>query len=775
MNFSSVFSQVKLLAKSRPLPLEKPTVIQFPVIDTCNSKCQMCRIWENKKSQDITISQLKMGLESPLFSEVMGIGFNGGEPTLRADLPELVDTVVTSLPKLNSVSLITNAYKYLQVIEQIEAVAKIVKSKGLHFDLMVSLDGYGDVHDKVRGRSGNFENAKKVLEFAKDNPLIDNLRIGCTVIRENVLKLPDLLEYCIENNLYVKYRLGVPHQRLYTENLLDPYALSFEEKYEFVEFLEGLIKDYETSPHQLFFYRSLIEQIIRDKPRQAGCDWKHRGATITAKGELAYCAVQSKPLMESIAKGDPLTVFFDNEEHLKDIVNNKCETCHHDYVGIPDRKTYQKQFLERLDQRFGVKNIVRSLPGFSLYSKRRREKHFINLLEHHRTVEATVHPKSINSKTILICGWYGTETLGDKGIIAGVMHGFREIYGSDVQFVVVALHTYITEITRRQMKEFSNCRIVTTEQGAAIAGSMDYVVFGGGPLMGIDELAPMQAIFERAKAVGVTTIVAGCGVGPFGEQWHDNSLKSILELSDKRIYRDKRSLDYATSLGVHTTNDVVAEDPAFTWLASIEPTLDVALREKTSKKVLLLGLRDFPYQEYARHLPEAEALAIKDNYEKVIIESLSQLVQNIPDIVIRPLPMCTNHFGSDDRWFYRRIFRGHKQLKDNLDLSLLGAEMAPIEYCKAFKNADALLAMRFHSLVFGLALGTNSVALDYTLGKGKVRSLAERFDAELVSMINLSTGELTRQIMVALDNEKPQPIKLDNLSFSSSLKQLLGA
>jgi len=733
----------------------------------------MCRIWENKKSEDISVAQLKKGLQSDLFSEVMGIGFNGGEPTLRSDLVELVEVVVANLPKLKSISLITNAYKYSQVIEQVEAVAKVVKSRGLHFDLMVSLDGFENVHDKVRGRSGNFENAKKVLDFAKGSSLIDNLRIGCTVIRENVLHLPDLLEYCIINNLYIKYRLGVPHQRLYTENLLDPYALTFEEKYEFVEFLEGLIKDYEVSPHQLFFYRSLIDQIINNKPRQAGCDWKHRGATITAKGELAYCAVQSKPLMNDISEGDPLASFFDNEEHLKDIVKNKCDTCNHDYVGIPDLQAYRKEFVVKLEQRFGLKKIIKSLPGFTFYSSYTHKKYFNNLLAHHRAANEGVAFKLNDNKKVLICGWYGTETLGDKGIIAGVMHGFRELYGKDVQFIVVALHTYITEITRRQMPEFSNCFIVNTEQGATLAASVDHVVFGGGPLMGINELAPMQAIFERAKANRVATLVAGCGVGPFGEKWHNDSLKAILELSGKRIYRDKRSLDYAASLGVDTGNDIVAEDPAFTWLATIEPSLNTISHDNCAPKVLLLGLRDFPYQEYARHLPEAEALSIKENYEAVVIESLSRLVKNDPTLVIRPLPMCTNHFGSDDRWFYRRLFRDQSQLAVNLDLSLLGAEMAPIEYCKAFKNADALLAMRFHSLVFGLGLGTNAVALDYTLGKGKVRSLAEAYDAELISMTELTTCCLTNSLKSALEANKPRAIASKDLSFVSSLGKAL--
>src|SRR5690606_122064 len=98
----SHFGKLKLLLAKRPLKLEKPIVLQFPVIDICNSKCQMCRIWENKKSNDITLEKLKKGLANDLFSEVTGIGFNGGEPTLREDLPDLVQAAIDCLPKLKN-------------------------------------------------------------------------------------------------------------------------------------------------------------------------------------------------------------------------------------------------------------------------------------------------------------------------------------------------------------------------------------------------------------------------------------------------------------------------------------------------------------------------------------------------------------------------------------------------------------------------------------------------------------------------------------------------
>jgi len=116
-------------------------------------------------------------------------------------------------------------------------------------DVMVSLDGVGEVHDRVRGKPGNFERAAKVIDYLQSSPMVSNLRIGCTIIKENVYGLADLLEYCLSKGIYIKYRLGIPHKRLYTENLIDPYVLTDQERYHIVEFLEGLIVHYETGEH----------------------------------------------------------------------------------------------------------------------------------------------------------------------------------------------------------------------------------------------------------------------------------------------------------------------------------------------------------------------------------------------------------------------------------------------------------------------------------------------------------------------------------------------
>lgn len=367
-------------------------------------------------------------------------------------------------------------------------------------------------------------------------------------------------------------------------------------------------------------------------------------------------------------------------------------------------------------------------------------------------------PEVVDQRTarrVMICGWYGTETLGDKAILGGVMSAIRASLQS-VDFTLISLFPYVSELSRRQMDDLKGCRIVNSQEGARLVGGMDLVVFGGGPLMALDELADMEAIFGAAKARSVPSMIAGCGVGPLGTEWHNASLKNILSLASLRIYRDEKSRILASELGVDTSTDLVAEDPAFTWLYNQHDQL--LSRPPNNRKVLLLGLRDFPCTTYARHLSPVECQAAKQRYERVVVQALETLAEQYPDLLIRPLPMCTNHFGDDDRWFYRRLFRGNTKLKDRLDTSLLGAELPPLDYCEAFRSAHVALTMRFHSVVFALGLDVPAVAIDYTLGKGKVQAIAERFGVPCQNLAELDANFIVREVSKQLIDPKPQAL-----------------
>ena len=673
--FGKLFTFLNKIYKSsqlRPLKLEKPRVIQFPVNDICNSRCQMCNIWQQKMEKQITPEELAEILRDPLFSRVKSVGVNGGEPTLRKDLSELVDTLFRELPKLSNIALITNAINSEQVIKRITEVGRMVREHKGHLDVMVSLDGVEKVHDRVRGRDGNFVNAVKVVDYIKSSDWVDSCRLGCTVVKENVYDLHNLLEFAINKDIYIKYRLGIPHKRLYLEQINKPFSLSDAEKHHFIIFLENLIKNYETSFLQKHFYRSLIGQLSYDKPRTAGCYWQHRGVTLSASGELLYCAVESDELGSAIDQ-NATKLYFGNREHLRNIVRNKCDGCMHDYVGFPPAKVLIRGYLYKLRKKFEPifrayfsQRMQKTTMGIKkrINFEKNRQKYLCGEHNHASQFVDYLISESRNHKKILICGWYGTETLGDKAILGGIISGLKENFG-DVDIHLTSLEPYVSKMTLQQMPELNGCHLHTISESIGLANSMDLVVFGGGPIMAINTLVKMIAIFESAFDARVPTLLAGCGVGPLGEPYYNKAIKKLLELSSFRIYRDRKSLLLAESIGINTDSDLIAEDPAFTWL-------DERRNKCQSKRKgynLLLGLREWPHHQYAPEMGKQKAEKVKKNWEMETIIALEILLKKFPNLRIIPFPMCTNHIGGDDRWFYRRLFRKHERLQRAVDKS----------------------------------------------------------------------------------------------------------
>jgi len=66
------------------------------------------------------------------------------------------------------------------------------------------------------------------------------------------------------------------------------------------------------------------------------------------------------------------------------------------------------------------------------------------------------------------------------------------------------------------------------------------------------------------------------------------------------------------------------------------------------------------------------------------------------------------------------------------------------------KSTSAMLAMRFHSLVFASALGLPTVAIDYTMGAGKTHALGRRLGHPTLRVDNLDPGVLASALVAAL-------------------------
>lgn len=316
-----------------------PKVIQFPIIERCNSRCLMCNIWKINSRNEMGLDDFKKSLSDPLFKKVIAVGINGGEPTLIPYVTEIVEAV-TQLPQLISLNIISNFLNQRRVRQLFPSIYAICQDKKIRFDLLTSLDGYKKIHDTVRGVPGAFNRTVATIDMILENKSIfcDNLTVGCTVIKQNVDYLVELDTFARHKNYQIKYRLGVSNKRIASDRNYDTFSVLESQPHR----LSATIFFFEqyrvaVTPMEKFKYFAIFYFLSSNQPRRLlGCSWQDEGVTLDDKGNLYYCAVESKCLGNTLEKHGT-EIFFDenNINYRKTILETSCTTCIHDYSGKP--------------------------------------------------------------------------------------------------------------------------------------------------------------------------------------------------------------------------------------------------------------------------------------------------------------------------------------------------------------------------------------------------------------------------------------------------------
>jgi len=749
--------------------MKKPKVVQFPVNNICNSRCQMCDIWKQSKGRELSPLELKKIVADPLFSEVQGVGMNGGEPTLRKDLADLAHELIVGLPNLRQISLITNGLAPNLVIPRTAELYKVTKATSVKLDIMLSLDGVGEVHDRVRGRNKNFEAVEECLDYFRSHDIGDSYRLGCTLIADNIEDAERLMLWSEKKNVYCRFRVGIPHQRLYTKDKEAPFSLSKRQVFHLCNFLDTLIYRYESSnPQRQLFLKNLRDQICYGAPRANGCAWQEEGVTLLSDGGFAYCAVES-PALGNLLEGpdSASSLYAGNQAVLRDIIDKKCGGCLHDYEGkiqglkdrlaVRSKQFFAKYKLPTAPLRYAaftasvVRNVTRLLAA--------------PLFAGAITRASKPLPK------ILIVGWYGTETLGDKAILYSIIQQLNAVGVGCDQIVIASIEPYVTRNTLDEFSPVSNCDVISLAEAeqSAREGFFTQVIFGGGPIMSsIDYLCPIASIFSIVKRQGGQAIVWGCGIGPIRTKKRDFlnklAIQQILRLADYCVFRDQKSHKLALSFGVSSdpVRTSTALDPAFHWVQSVHSDDCADSCDSAGPSPVGFAIRELPISEYFSDY-HVTANDLRAAFDKAIVGLIDQHASHSPVHL-----QCMHRLpcGGDDRLYYCDLL-GQKAFDYGLSL----IHSSPVEDVERLSSLGSLYAMRFHSVVFAVALGVPVVPIDYTNG-GKISSFCQSLGIrcwspdELVHQIKTKSLPLEAQVP---DSTQLSKIIQDSLRAYSEL------
>lgn len=335
-----------------------PLVIQLPITYRCNSRCVMCDIWKMDHSNEVSLQEFRKIISDPIFNKIRSVGINGGEPSLMPDLQDYAK-VILKLPHLKNMNIISNGVNQRQLLKSLEVIYKCCCVKKVHFHVSVSLDGYGSVHDLVRGIKGSFQKTVSTIDeiMRNRNKYCDTFDIGCTIVSQNVHYLMELDAFAKKKEYKIKYRLGVANQRIGSDRILDQFSvLNNHDRQAAMEFIHYQLSNTQTWREKFKYYAILKWLGEKNKTRILGCIWKEQGITLDSRGKIYYCAVASKSL-GSLNENEGKRLFWGDQNiaYRREIVKNRCNRCIHDYYGKP-RFTDALGFLfDRMHQKITMK------------------------------------------------------------------------------------------------------------------------------------------------------------------------------------------------------------------------------------------------------------------------------------------------------------------------------------------------------------------------------------------------------------------------------------
>ncbi len=181
-------------------PFQMPYKITFSVTYSCNSRCKLCGIWKIYKEkpglrkEELTLEEIEL-IFRDMGNSLLWLSLTGGEPFMRDDLVDIVNSATKNCRNLSLISINTNGLSSDKVLADMEEILSMNPSR--RFFSVISLDGTEKVHERLRGIKGSYEKTTDTIySLKKLSERYKNLNVYAeTVISEyNVDELGDFLE-----------------------------------------------------------------------------------------------------------------------------------------------------------------------------------------------------------------------------------------------------------------------------------------------------------------------------------------------------------------------------------------------------------------------------------------------------------------------------------------------------------------------------------------------------------------------------------------------------
>jgi len=294
----------------------------------------MCSIWLEKDSPFLSLEQIEQILQNNDFSFIRFLTLTGGEPTLRNDLVQVFQLFIKYLPNLEEVHMATsglNTRRTLQYLAEMMDHLEMTQNKVKRFTVQVSLDGVGEIHDKIRGISGFFDKTYQTLmgiQALRTTNRRLNLHLSSVLMPENISHVEEVREFARKHQLGIHFSPVVLASEYYN-NLhgMDFLPLMSNTTQDTArQFFETLSRE---DPSSLrYYYRDMVGMMGGDR-RKRRCMMGFYAFVLEHDGSIYPCVNCERKSFGNLLSQTFEEIWFDNESesvrgHLR---SECCPTC----------------------------------------------------------------------------------------------------------------------------------------------------------------------------------------------------------------------------------------------------------------------------------------------------------------------------------------------------------------------------------------------------------------------------------------------------------------
>jgi polysaccharide pyruvyl transferase WcaK-like protein len=557
--------------------------------------------------------------------------------------------------------------------------------------------------------------------FTTMNTKVDSLVEGFLRCFEKIMFVVDAENCYYCDDVYYYSKKKKIHNFYF---IVSDFLFTEEEKFHLEMFFEKLGRDRDFDLLTRLKYKKQSESLLNSSDKECGCLLKFDTILIDYESLNIFYYPRKK-------------VCFDHINDEISAVDSKKETRLQEYRKYLD-------FSCTIPKTTEVFNYIKNAFSNKLVKERRSS---ISKKTDVLKIKDSNNIKPQDWEKVLITGWYGTETTGDKAILAEILHFIKQ-RSPKCQLVLTTLNEKVSKQTERELDFLKNSELVKIEEAykPKIIEKCDAVIMGGGPLMETNALIDVWRIFKEANRQRKERIIFGCGLGPFNTEEMKKIAAQILQMSTKGFFRDEESFDFAIQLAPDN-EFFYACDPAIGFLKR-----NFAQKNEIEENEIIATLFRANTAEFKGGIDKE--LVEKQNSQMALkLASMLHKVISESKLKIHFMAMNYHWLGGDDRIFNRLVANN---LEENDEVELERRYLTLNGVVESLLNVSAAVAMRYHGHIFCLSLGIPFLSIDYTGQKGKVANLVKRigYDFFKEDWDKFDEERATKKILDMIQNKK---------------------